>query len=82
MQNGKEMFNEFIEPHEKMCSPEMLQGFPLGWSQKSVQEYFWDLVFLSVALFYAAAFSESFAFTKHKLWYTRVLYPSDLYFLS
>lgn len=54
----------------------MLQRFPLGWSQK------WDLVFLSVALFYTAAFSESFDFTEHKLQYTRVLYPSDLYFLS
>lgn len=81
MQNGREMFNEFIELHWKMCRTEMLQRLPLGWSQKSVQKCFWDLVFLPVLL-YAAAFSESFDFTKHKLQYTRILYPSNLYFLS
>lgn len=49
----------------------MLQRL-LGWSQKAVQKYFWDLVFISVVAFYAAAFSESFDLTKHK--YTSILY--------
>lgn len=58
IQNGREMFNEFIELHWKMCSPALLQMFPLRWSQKSVQKYFWDLVFLSVVLFYALPFQK------------------------